>query len=49
MASASAASSRLRIGLRQQHADHQADLRLLAVAGADDGLLHQVGRVFGDR
>ena len=39
---------RLRIGLRQQHADHQADLRLLGVAGADDGLLHQVGRVFGD-
>ena len=39
----------LRIGLRQQHADHHADLRLLAVAGADDGLLHQVGRVFGDR
>src|SRR5262249_12006652 len=25
----------LRIGLRQQHADHHADLRLLAVAGAD--------------
>src|SRR5262245_47552080 len=29
----------LRRGLRQQHADHHADLRLLAVAGADDGLL----------
>ena len=39
----------LRIGLRQQHADHHADLRLLAVAGADHGLLHHVGRVFGDR
>ena len=36
-----------RIGLRQQHADHQADLRLLGVARADDGLLHQVRRVFG--
>ena len=39
----------LRIGLRQQHADHQADLRLLGVAGADDRLLHQVRRVFGDQ
>src|SRR5262245_11605909 len=39
----------LRIGLRQQHADHHADLALLAVAGAHDGLLHQVGRVFGNR
>src|SRR6266700_6126123 len=40
---------RLRIGLRQQHADHHADLRLLAVAGADDGLFHQIRGVFGDR
>ena len=40
---------RLRIGFRQQHADHHADLRLLAVAGADDRLLHQIGRVFRDR
>ena len=38
-----------RIGLGQQHAQHQPDLLLLAVTGADDGLLHQVGRVFGDR
>ena len=38
-----------RIGLRQQHAEHQPDLLLLAVTGADDGFLHQVGRVFGDR
>src|SRR3954462_13733670 len=34
---------RMRIRLRQQHADHHADLRLLAVTGAHDGLLHQVG------
>ena len=38
-----------RVGLRQQHADHHAHLRLVAVAGADDALLHQVRRVFGDR
>src|SRR5208282_136264 len=38
-----------RFGLRQQHADHHADLRLVAVAGADDALLHQVRCVFGDR
>ena len=40
---------RLRVGLGQQHADHHAHLRLVAVAGADDGLLDQVGRIFGDR
>ncbi len=39
----------LRIGFRQQHADHHSYLRLLAVAGADHGLLHLVGRIFGDR
>ena len=38
-----------RVGLGQQDADHHAHLRLVAVAGADDALLHQVGRVFGDR
>jgi hypothetical protein len=38
-----------RIGLGQEHADHHADLCLLAVAGPDDGLLHQVGGVFGNR
>ena len=37
----------LRIGLRQQHADHHPDLRLLGVARADDRFLHQVRRVFG--
>ena len=49
MASASAASSERRVGLGQQHADHHAHLRLVAMAGADDALLHQVRRVFGDR
>ena len=38
-----------RIGLGQQHADHHPDLRLVAVADADDALLHQVRRIFGDR
>ena len=38
----------LRLGLRQQHADHHAHLRLLAVAGADNALLHDVGGVFGN-
>ena len=38
-----------RIGLGQQHADHHAHLRLVAVAGADDAFLHQIGRVFGHR
>ena len=38
-----------RIGLGQQHADHHAHLRLVAVAGADDRLLDQVRRIFGDR
>ena len=40
---------RLRIGLRQQHADHHANLSLLSVPGADDRLLHQVGRIFRNR
>ncbi len=39
----------MRIGLGQQHADHHPNLRLVAVAGADDALLHQIRRVFGDR
>ena len=38
-----------RIGLGQQYADHHAHLHLVAVAGADDALLHHVGCVFGDR
>src|SRR5262249_15606308 len=36
----------LRVGLRQQHADHHPNLCLLAVAGADNGLLHQIRRIF---
>src|SRR5262249_48672370 len=40
---------RLRIGLGQEHLDHHADLHLLAVAGPNDRLLHQVGRIFGNR
>jgi len=39
---------RARIGLRKQYADHPTDLHLLAVTGADDGLLHQVRGVFGN-
>ena len=38
----------LRIGLRQQHAEHHPDLVLVGMARADHGLLHLVGRVFGD-
>ncbi len=38
-----------RICLGQQHPDHHADLRLLAVAGADDGFFHKIRRVFGNR
>src|SRR5262245_46832038 len=38
----------LRIGFRQQHANHHADLRLLAVTGADDRLFHQVRGIFCD-
>lgn len=40
---------RLWIGFRQQHADHHANLRLFAVACADNRLLHQVRRIFRDR
>src|SRR5262245_16539171 len=40
---------RARIGLRQQHPDHHANLRLLAVTDADDRLLHLVGCIFGHR
>src|SRR6478672_3229778 len=36
------------IGLWQQHTDHHADLRLFSVTGADDGLFHDVGGVFGN-
>ena len=39
----------LRVGLRQQYTDHHADLGLLAVAGADHRLLHDIGRIFGNR
>ena len=38
-----------RIGLRQQHVQHQPDLLLFAVAGANDGLLHQIGSIFRHR
>ena len=38
-----------RVGFGQQHADHHPHLALVAVAGADDALLHQVRRIFGDR
>jgi hypothetical protein len=37
-----------RVGARQQHADHHAHLRLVAMAGADDRFLHHVRRVLGD-
>ena len=40
---------RLRGGLRQENTEHDADLVLVGVARADDGLLHEVRRVFGDR
>jgi hypothetical protein len=36
------------IRLWQEHSDHHADLRLLAMAGADHRLLYDVRRVFGD-
>jgi len=36
-------------GLGQQHAEHHADLRLVAMAGADDGLLDKIRCVFGDQ
>ena len=39
---------RLRRCFRQQHADHHPDLAFFAVAGADDGFLDQVRRIFGD-
>ena len=35
-------------GLRQQEADHHLDLLLLRVAGADHGLLDDVGRILGN-
>jgi hypothetical protein len=38
-----------RRGLGQEHAEHHADLRLVAMAGADDGLLDEVRRVFSNR
>src|SRR5262249_59108890 len=40
---------RLPIGLRPQLAHPHSTLPLLAVAGADDGLFHQIRSVFGDR
>ena len=39
---------RTRVGLGQKHADHHANLRLVAVAGTDDAFLHYVRRIFGD-
>jgi hypothetical protein len=40
---------RVRIGFRQQHADHHAHLCFVAVADADDALFDKVWRIFGDR
>ncbi len=38
----------VKLGLRQQHADHQLDLRFVAVADADDSFFNSIGGVFSD-
>ncbi|MCY1558813.1 hypothetical protein D9M68_957810 [compost metagenome] len=39
----------LEIGRRQQCLDHELDLSLVGMAGADHRFLDQVGGIFGDR
>ena len=36
------------IALRQKNAHHHGDLRFFCVTGTDDGLLHEIRRIFRD-